>query len=111
MGTGSKGLRHKVRDFFQQQGYRFRGIGWYRCRFDVPKELEGKEVHLLFGGVSTNHFYVNGHWLNRELKHGVWIADFTKWAKFGEKNLVALGIVTTGSPAGVYKSVTLAVKK
>lgn len=100
----------EIGDFFQRQGYRFRGIGWYRCRFDVPKELEGKKLYLLFGGVSTNHFHVNGHWLNREYKNGVWIADFTEWAKFGEKNLVALGITTTGSPAGVYKSVKLAVK-
>ena len=101
----------EIGDFFQRSGYRFRGIAWYRCRFDVPKELEGRNVCLLFGGVSTNHFFVNGHWLNREQKNGVWIADFTKWARFGEKNLVTLGIVTTGAPAGVYKPVKLAVKR
>ncbi|MFH0964946.1 MAG: hypothetical protein V2A58_13180 [Planctomycetota bacterium] len=108
--TGWKPIR--TGEYFQRQGYRFRGIAWYRCRFDVPRELEGKGVCLLFGGVGTNHFFVNGQWLSeRSQKNGVWVVDFTKVARFGEKNLIVLGIVTTGSPGGVYKSVKLAVKK
>ena len=99
----------QIGDWFQRQGYRFRGIAWYRCRFDVPATLAGKQVHLLFGGVSTHHFYINGHWLNREYRSGVWIVDFTEVARYGESNLVALAIITDGSPAGVYKSVKLAV--
>jgi len=101
----------KTNDYLQRLGQRFRGIAWFRCRFDVPAELKGKKVYLLFGGVSTNHFYVNGHWLNREHKNGVWIADFTEHARFGEKNLVALGVVTQGDAGGLYKPVKLAVKR
>ena len=67
-------------------------------------------MHLLFGGVSTNHFHVNGHWLAREQKNGVWIVDFTEVARFGEKNLVALGVVTQGNAGGLYKPVKLAVE-
>lgn len=101
----------RIDDYMQRQGRRFRGIGWYRCWFDLPKELEGKKIGLLLPGVSTKHFYVNGRWLPRERKNGVWIVDFTDVAKFGEKNLITLGIVTTGQPGGVYKPVRLAVKK
>jgi len=98
-------------DFLQRQGHRFRGIAWFRCWFDLPHELKGRQVHLLFGGVSTNHFYVNGNWLHREQKDGVWIVDFTDVARFGERNLVALGVVTQGDAGGLYKPVKLAVEK
>ena len=102
----------RIGDYFQRQGHRFRGIAWYRCRFEVPAELAGQTVFLMFGAVSTNHFFVNGHWIGqRERKNGVWIADFSEWARFGETNLITLSIVTTGEPAGVYKSVKLAVRK
>ena len=101
----------KTNDYLQRQGHRFRGIAWYRCWFDLPVELKDERVHLLFGGVSTNHFYVNGHWLPRERKNGVWIVDFTEQARFGEKNLVALGVVTQGDAGGLYRPVKLAVKK
>ena len=101
----------RTNDYLQRMGQRFRGIAWFRCWFDLPAELEGKQVHLLFGGVSTNHFYINGNWLSREQKNGVWIVDFTKVARFGEKNLVALGVVTQGDAGGLYKPVKLATKK
>lgn len=98
----------KTNDYLQRQGHRFRGIAWW---FDLPVELKDERVHLLFGGVSTNHFYVNGHWLAREQKNGVWIVDFTEFGGFGEKNLVALGVVTQGDAGGLFRPVKLAVKK
>ena len=107
----SKWTTIKTNDYLQRMGQHFRGIAWFRCWFDLPAELKGKQVHLLFGGVSTNHFYVNGLWHSREQKNGVWIVDFTKVAKFGEKNLVALGVVTQGDAGGLYRPVKLAIKK
>lgn len=101
----------RTNDFLQRLGQRFRGLAWFRCRFHLPARLEGQQVCLLFGGVSTNHFHVNGRWLQREQKHGVWIVDFTEVARFGQKNLVALSVVTQGDAGGLYAPVKLAVKR
>ena len=102
----------RIGEYFQRQGHRFRGIAWYRFWFDLPAELERKQVSLLFGAVGSRGIFVNGRWLGPEKKKGDTIQDFTKVAKFGEKNLVCVWIVTTGAPpAGIYKSVKLAVKK
>ena len=39
-------------------GLPYMGVGWYRCRFDVP---QGKEVSLIFdGAMSDARVYVNG---------------------------------------------------
>jgi hypothetical protein len=105
----------RIGDYFQRQGYRFRGNAWYRCSFRVPKELEGKKVFMLFGGVAACRPQV---WVNAELftkrcdvevSDGVLIVDISKQAKYGEDNFVVVAIVTKdGEPAGIYKSVKLA---
>lgn len=102
----------EIDDTCQRKGYRFRGLAWYRCRFTVPATLKEKQVVLLFGGVDTEHFFVNGAWqAERRTENGVWIVDFTKSAQFGSENVVALSMVTVGNPVGVYRPVKLAVKK
>lgn len=109
----------QIGEFFQRQGHRFRGIAWYRCSFDVPKELEGKKLRLLFPGVSTLHVWVNGVWCDADVESGVLCVSITPppglhrgKAKFGEENIVVVPIKTDGSPAGIYKKpVKLAVLK
>ena len=102
----------RIGEYFQRLGHRFRGIAWYRCWFDLPAELKGKRVYLLFGGIDSDSIFVNGRWLGPVKEKGVTIQDFTKVARFGQKNLVCVWIITAGTtPAGIYKSVKLAVKK
>ena len=109
----------RIGEFFQRQGYRFRGIAWYRCSFHVPKKLEGSNVYLLFGGVSTVHVWVNGTWCDADVESGVLCVSITPppglhrgKARFGEENIVVVPIMTDGSPAGIYKKpVKLAVLK
>ena len=108
----------EIGDYFQRRGYRFRGNAWYRCSFTVPKELEGKKVFLLFGAVVSRPPNV---WVNAELftkpcdseqMSGVLIVDFTEHAVYGERNTVVVPIISRdGKPAGIIKSVKLAVLK
>ena len=109
----------RIGEFFQRQGHRFRGIAWYRCSFDVPQELEGKKLCLLFPGVSTRHVMVNGVWCSADVKSGVLCVNITPppgspdgRARFGEENVVVVPIMADGRPAGIYKKpVRLAVPK
>ena len=114
----------RIGEYIQRQGHRFRGVGWYRCSFRVPKDLEGKNVFLLLPGVSPMwppHIYVNGGWCDGEVKNGVLVVNFTPnitphvargGARFGEENVVVVPILADGNPAGIYKKpVKLAVRK
>ena len=114
----------RIGEYLQLQGHRFRGVGWYRCSFRVPKDLEGKHVFLLFPGVSPMsppHIYVNGGWCDGEVKNGVLIVNFTPnitphvargGARFGRENVVVVPILADGNPGGIYKKpVKLAVLK
>ncbi len=108
----------EIGDYFQRRGYRFRGIAWYRCSFNVSKNLEGKKVFLLFGGIAPRSHQV---WVNAELftkpcdseeKGGVLIVDFTRQVVHGKRNTVVLPIISRdGKPAGIYKFVKLAILK
>lgn len=68
------------------QGYRPRGIGWYRRSFTLDPKDRGKALELQFDGVST-HCQV---WLNGTLVHRNWCGytsfhiDLTPFARYGD---------------------------
>ncbi|MCB1132782.1 MAG: DUF4982 domain-containing protein, partial [Verrucomicrobiae bacterium] len=68
------------------QGYRPRGIGWYRRSFKLGPSDRGKALEIQFDGVST-HCQV---WLNGTLVHRNWCGytsfhiDLTPFANYGD---------------------------
>ncbi len=50
------------------QGYRPRGIGWYRRQFKVPDSERGRAFEVQFDGIATNATI----WLNGTLVHRSW---------------------------------------
>ncbi|MDP4207007.1 MAG: beta-galactosidase, partial [Bacteroidota bacterium] len=77
------------------QGFRTRGIGWYRRTFKLPTSDRGKHLELQFGGVST-HCTV---WVNGTVVHRNWCGytsfyiDITSLAKYGEEqNNIAIRV-------------------
>ncbi len=77
------------------QGYRQRGIGWYRRHFQLKKSDQTKHLELQFDGVATNCVV----WVNGILAHRNWSGynsfsiDITPFAKFGnELNTIAVRV-------------------
>ena len=70
----------------EAQGYRPRGIAWYRRDFNLPASDRGRHIELQFDGVAT-HCTV---WVNGILVHRNWSGytsfsiDITPFAKFGD---------------------------
>ena len=70
------------------QGYRVRGIGWYRRSFNLNKDARGKSFELQFDGISTYATI----WINGILIHRNWCGytssyiDITPFLKYGEEN-------------------------
>lgn len=106
--------RIEIGDYFENRGYKFNGMAWYRTEFTIPKELEGKPVSLHFGGIAGSpHIYVNNTWVTPldALGNGVRIWDITPKALYGQKNVVLVQIHNPAGPGGIFKSVKLAVRR
>jgi beta-galactosidase len=94
------------------QGYRPRGVGWYRRHFKLDKSEQGKHLELQFDGVAT-HCVV---WVNGILAHRNWSGynsfaiDLTPFAKYGEE-INSISVRVDANPmegwwyegAGIYR--------
>jgi len=97
-------------------GYLPGGIGWYRKKLDIPRELNGKKVFIYFEGVyNRSSVYINGQLLgNRPNGYVSFAYDLTPYLKVGESNVLAVRVDHsryadsrwyTGS--GIYRNVYL----
>ncbi|MFS2027020.1 beta-galactosidase GalA [Massilia sp. CT11-137] len=96
----------------KSQGYRARGIGWYRRYFTLPASDRGRHIELQFDGVATHStVWVNGIVVNRNWSgyNGRYI-DITPYMRYGaEPNTIAVRVdaeVMEGwwyEGAGIYR--------
>lgn len=104
----------EIGDYFENRGYVFNGMAWYRCEFEVPANLQGKPLQIHFGGVAGGtHLYVNGRWVEplKVYDNGVQAWDITEYVTYGEKNVLVLQNHNPAGPGGIYRSVKLATPK
>lgn len=101
------------------QGYKTRGIGWYRFKFSLPEEEKGKQILLEFEGMSCDaKIYVNGMLLKRNYSgYNSFSVDMTDMANYGiVPNIIAIHIDASlwegwwYEGAGIYRNVWLLVK-
>jgi beta-galactosidase len=80
------------------QGYRPRGIGWYRRRFRLSEEDRGKRLEIHFDGIATHAtVWINGNVAARSWSgYSAVIVDLTPFADFGPGgNVVAVRVDAT----------------
>lgn len=94
------------------QGYRPRGIGWYRKRFRLDPADRGKHLELQFDGVATHcTVWVNGILIHRNwCGYTGWTIDLTPVAKYGDElNSIAIRVDADAKEgwwyegAGIYR--------
>jgi len=96
----------------KSQGYRPRGIGWYRRYLTLPASDRGRHIELQFDGIATHStVWVNGIVVNRNWSgyNGRYI-DITPYVRYGaEVNTIAVRVdaeVMEGwwyEGAGIYR--------
>jgi beta-galactosidase len=95
----------------------WRGQGWYRKAFELDMEDIGRQVYFDFDGVMAfPKVYINGQ-LAGEWDYGYmsFRVDATDYVKFGETNVIAVGVDTRRHGtrwypgAGIYRKVTMTV--
>ena len=77
------------------QGYRERGIGWYRRTFKLLDEDKGKHIELQFDGIATYAtIWVNGTILHRNFcGYTSMYIDITPYANYGDNtNIIAVRV-------------------
>jgi beta-galactosidase len=98
------------------QGYRPRGIGWYRRSFRLDPALRGRRIELEFGGIATfATIWVNGSVVSHNFSgYNAVRIDLTPFARFGdEANVVAVRVDAEAMEgwwyegAGLYRHVWL----
>lgn len=101
------------------QGYKERGIGWYRIKFPLLEEDKDKQILLEFEGMSEEaQIYVNGMLLKRSFSgYNCFCVDMTDVANFGMlPNTLAIRIDASAwegwwyEGAGIYRNVWLCKK-
>lgn len=106
-----------VREANVSQGYRPRGIGWYRRTFRLAEADRGKRLELQFGGVATAcQIWINGSLVARNSSaYNAINIDITPFARFGEEdNVIAVRVDADAlegwwyEGAGIYRHVWLA---
>ena len=90
-------------------------IGWYRKRFAIPEEDEGKRLSLEFDGVfRDSRVWLNGHpvW-HHESGYTSFGIDITDYVRYGDENTVVVRADASGyelwsyEGAGIYRHVWL----
>lgn len=68
------------------QGYRKRGFGWYRKKFNLPQSDKGRYLELEFGGVATHcTVWFNGTLVHRNFcGYTSFTIDITPFANYGD---------------------------
>jgi hypothetical protein len=96
-------------------GFEKTSIGWYRRKFELPKEDEGKRIWLTFDGVFRDAtVWVNG-WCMRHHEGGYYTfrEDITDVLHFGRSNTISVRVDATKfegwfyEGAGIYRHVWL----
>lgn len=95
------------------------GIAWYRKRFDIPQDCEGKRIYIHFDGVYRDStVYLNEYYIGRyESGYTSFYYDITDFVNIGGKNLLAVRVDATGREGwwyeggGIYRSVWLEIKE
>lgn len=99
------------------QGYRSRGIGWYRRTFRLPESDRDKRLELQFGGIATAAtIWINGNLAARNNSaYNAIHVDITPFVRFGEAdNVIAIRVDANQMEgwwyegAGLYRHVWLA---
>jgi hypothetical protein len=90
------------------------GLAFYRVGFQVPADLRGRRLYLLFGAVDESAtVWVNGElvgehpFVNPDDWTTPFAMQFTDVARFGEQNTVVVQVEDRSGAGGVWKPVLL----
>jgi len=96
------------------------GHAWYRARFAIPVELQGRDLVLEFEGVDEGAWvYLNGELIGERTEESTGLAPVDSWdkpfslpakgARFGQQNVLAVKVHDSAQMGGIFRPVRLLV--
>ena len=89
------------------------GYGWYRLKFTAPAKSDGKSVFLAFGAADESAWvWLNGWTVgSQDIGTHAWIdpfaLDVTPYIRPGQENVLAIKVLNSSGPGGLWKSIKL----
>ena len=111
-----------AQDVLTEGNHLYQGIGWYRSRFEIPKEERNLRYFIRFEGVClVADIYLNGKYLgNHKGGYSAFCFEITEHLRTGELNFVAVKVDNSVQPdvapsgtdlyplfGGIYRPVTI----
>ena len=108
----------EIADWWEAFDYLYTGIAWYRYEWTVPQTAVGHDKLLLaFGAVDEDCWiYIDGR-LVHSFVHGgsgwqtPFEVDITEYVSPGSKHTIAIRVIDTSGPGGIWKPVKLIAPK
>ncbi|MEO0250345.1 MAG: sugar-binding domain-containing protein, partial [candidate division WOR-3 bacterium] len=96
------------------------GHAWYRVRFTVPQEMQGRELTLEFAGVDESAWvYLNGELIGERSTQSTGLPPLDFWDKpfsvpmkgvrFGQENVLAVKVYDSEQMGGIFRPVRVLV--
>jgi len=105
-----------IYDLWENQGFDYNGMAWYRVRFTAPPRKPGRRYYLWFGAIDDGYWiYLNGQKVGETFTDedhlDVWYTpytcDVTDQLNYGEENLIAVKVRDIAGGGGIYKGAFL----
>ncbi len=102
----------RIGQFWDEQGYDYNGVAWYRRTFNVPSVPAGKSILLSLGAVDESAMvWLNGKQVaHHDVGEGGWEqridCDVTGVIKQGQ-NQITVRVLNRAGPGGIWKSINL----
>jgi len=93
---------------WQEEGYDYVGVAWYRSFFELPQKINHTAVDLHFKGVDesawvwVNGVYVGEHDLGPTGWNLPFTLDVTEEVRWGEKNQITVRAMNTANAGGIW---------
>ncbi len=108
----------EIEQAWQNAGYEYIGVSWYRRTIELPeKPAEYNAVELHFGGVDEstwvwlNGIYIGQHDIGPSGWNEPFNLDITREVMWGKNNQLTVRAMNTAHAGGIWKPVTLQIKK
>ena len=104
-----------IEQAWQEAGYKYVGVAWYRHWIELPGEPQHTAVELNFKGVDecawvwVNGTYVGEHDVGPEGWNLAFLLNITKEVRWGEKNQITVRAMNTQHAGGIWRLVVIEV--
>ena len=106
-----------IEQVWQEAGYDYTGVSWYRNTIDLPQKPDHRGVDLAFGGVDESTWvWVNGEYVgDHDIGPAGWNVSFrldvTPFLRRGEPNQITVRAMNTAHAGGIWRPVSIEVLK